>query len=119
MKKKILLIIIFLTVSGTYELFARQYEIPPSDTTSSSVPVISDKAMEVCVKLYNEAEWFLKEINNLPVDNYSQKSVNAYNAKVNKHSNMINIFNQDCAGKQSESACKAAKKLNNDSSPCR
>ncbi len=119
MKNKILLMTTFLVVFGTDELLARQYEIPPSHTTSSFVPVISDEAMEACVKLYNEAEWLFKEISNTSVDNYSQNSVNNYNTKVNKHSNMNNRFNSECAGKQSESACKAAKKLNNDSSPCR
>ncbi len=109
---------IFL-VFDTCELFAKQYEVPPSHATSSHVPVISDEAMEVCVKLYNETEWLFKEINNMPVDSYSQTSVNNYNKKVNDVSNMQNRFNSECAGKQSESACKAAKKLNNDPSPCR
>ena len=117
-KKNTFLLALILIITGNTSLMARQYIEPPSSTVSSA-PVISDEAMKACVKLYNEAEWLNEEIGNTHVDQYSQKSVNAYNAKVNKHSNMTNVFNRDCAGKQSESACKAAKKLNNDPSPCR
>jgi len=69
--------------------------------------------MEQCVKLYNEAEWLEDEIDSIQVDNYSQTSVNNYNKKINQLSQMTNIFNKNCAGKQSESAYKAARKLNN------
>ncbi len=88
------------------------YEVPPSSTTSTSVPWISDQAMEVCVILYNEGKWLDKKINQTQVDRYSQSSIDAYNSKVNQHSQMINKFNQDCAGKQSKSAYEAAQKLN-------
>lgn len=110
MKKTLLLIIACLFVYTTAQ--CRDYEIPPSDTTSSSVPYISDEAMEYCVKLYNEAKWLLEEIDRTVVNQYSQSSVNSYNSKVSKHSNMIDYFNKNCAGKQSYSAYKAAQKLN-------
>jgi len=107
------LLLISILVMTVTSLFARQYEAPPSSSTSSrSVPYISDEAMEQCVKLYNEAKWLNEEIDNTYVNQYSQESVDTYNRKVNKHSNMINIFNRDCAGKQSYSAWKAAQRLN-------
>jgi len=112
MKKNIFLFTLILLILGSANLSARQYEVPPSDTTSSSVPVISDEAMKECVILYNEAKWLSKEIGSMHVDQYSQKSVNIYNTKVNKHSDMTNKFNRDCAGKQSYSAWLAAQKLN-------
>lgn len=92
--------------------FGRDYVTPPSTSTSSSVPWIADAAMEECVKKYNEGKWLLAEINEIYVDKYSEDSVNYYNFQVTRHSKMINDFNRDCAGKQSESAYKAAKKLN-------
>lgn len=97
----------------TQSLVAETYKVPPSSSTSSHVPYISDAAMEQCVKLYNNAEWLEKEINSIQVDSYNQTSVNNYNNKVRKHSQMTSTFNKDCAGKQSESAYKAAQKLNN------
>lgn len=93
-------------------IFAKQYEVPPSSTTRNSVPVISDEAMEACVKLYNEIKWLGQELDTIQVDRYSEVSVNNYNAKVNKQQQMQNYFNQNCAGKQSESAKKAADNLN-------
>ena len=110
-KKNLFLLVLILIIAGSTNLMARQYVEPPS-SSASSAPVISDEAMKVCVKLYNEAEWLNEEIGNMHVDQYIQKSVNAYNAKVNKHSNMTNVFNRDCAGKQSYSAWKAAQELN-------
>lgn len=68
--------------------------------------------MEQCVKDYNEAKWLYEELNNTQVDQYSQASVDAYNAKVERHTRMTNAFNRNCAGKQSESARRAAEKLN-------
>ncbi len=102
-------------VLGTQSASAKTYEVPPSSSTSTHVPYISDQAMEACVKLYNEGEWLGDEIRSTQVDSYSRTSVDAYNNKVNRHSNMINAFNRDCAGKQSESAYKAAQKLNSKS----
>ena len=91
---------------------AQTYVVPPSSTTSSSVPIISDAAMEACVILYNDAENLKVDMNSMHVDNYSQVSVDKYNSKINRHSQMINRFNRDCAGKQSASAARAAAKLN-------
>ena len=88
------------------------YEVPPSTISSSSVPYISDYAMEQCVILYNKAKWRAKEIERTQVNQYSQASVDAYNNKVSSHARMLSIFNSDCAGKQSESAYRAAQELN-------
>ena len=96
--------IAFIAISLTYE-------VPPS-ITGSYAPVISDSAMEQCVKLYNKAKWLMDEIDQIQVNQYSQSSVDNYNSKVTRHSRMIGSFNQDCAGKQSESAYRAAQKLN-------
>lgn len=92
--------------------FGQKYEVPPSDVTSSYVPYISDSAMEQCVILYNKAKWLSDEIEKMQVDNYSQASVDAYNKEVSTHTSMLVTFNKDCAGKQSESAYKAAQQLN-------
>jgi len=107
--KKIIIAVILISQS----LFANQYQVPPTSSTRGSVPVISDAAMEECVKLYNKAKWLMEDIDRTQVDNYSQSSVNSYNTKVNRHGNMIKNFNRNCAGKQSYSAYKAAQKLNN------
>lgn len=93
-------------------LSAREYAVPPTSSTSGSVPVISDEAMEECVKIYNEAKWLSEKLNNTQVNQYDSASVNNYNNQAIKHSQMINYFNQNCAGKQSYSAWKAAQKLN-------
>jgi hypothetical protein len=55
----------------------------------------------------------MDEIDQIQVNQYSQLSVDNHNSKLTRHSKMISDFNQDCAGKQSESAYRAAKKLNN------
>ncbi|SHN93072.1 hypothetical protein BHECKSOX_2103 [Bathymodiolus heckerae thiotrophic gill symbiont] len=68
--------------------------------------------MEQCIILYNEAKWLGKEINSIQVNSYSQSSVNNYNNKVEQHTQMTSAFNKDCAGTQSESAYRAAQKLN-------
>lgn len=91
---------------------ARDYEIPPSTTTSANVPWITDAAMEECVKQYNEAKWLGEEIGTTKVDEYSQVSIDAYNSKISRYSQMTDYFNRSCAGKQSESAYRAAQKLN-------
>lgn len=103
---------IFLSIIAVSSVLAQTYEVPPSDRTSSSTPYISDEAMERCVVLYNEAKWLAEEIENTQVDQYSQTSVDAYNKKITGHASMIDAFNRDCAGKQSESAYKAAQELN-------
>ena len=113
MKETNYLLFIFVTITmGIEGLSAQVYEVPPSSTTSGSVPWIADDAMEVCVKLYNEGKWLGEEINRIQVDTYSQSSVDTYNNKVNQHSKMVNEFNQTCAGKQSKSAYDATQKLN-------
>ena len=105
------IILLMILIQGA---FAYEYKVPPSSTTHGHVPYISDEAMEQCVILYNQAEQLQYEISSTQVDNYSQYSVDNYNDKVRKHSHMINEFNQNCAGKQSESAYKAAQKLNDE-----
>ena len=102
----------FILILGGQHLGAQTYQIPPSRSTYSQVPYISDAAMEECVKLYNDAKWVGDEINRMDVNSYSQSSVNNYNKKVASHSQMTASFNNECAGKQSESAYKAARKLN-------
>ena len=110
------LYIIFVTflaiLTASSALNARDYEAPPSDSTFGDVPWISDAEMERCVKLYNEANWLEEELNGASVDQYSQASVNAYNKKAERYSEKIDYFNRNCAGKQSESAYRAAQKLN-------
>ncbi len=103
---------LFLSAIAIAGAFAQTYEVPPSDRTSSSTPYISDEAMERCVVLWNETKWLGEEIDNIQVNQYSEASVDAYNNKVTRHTNMTNAFNRDCAGKQSESAYKAAQELN-------
>lgn len=110
--KKLLFIFVLFAFLNAGNSFAQNYEIPPSDTTYSNVPYISDEAMEKCVILYNQAKWLAEEINATQVDRYSQVSVDAYNQKISRHSQMTTAFNRDCAGKQSESAYRAAQELN-------
>ena len=107
-----LLVALVLAALASVSAVAQQYEVPPSDSTTSSVPYISDDAMKECVRLYNEAKWLSEEIDSIQVDQYSEASVNAYNEKVSRHASMTESFNRDCAGKQSESAYKAAQELN-------
>jgi hypothetical protein len=105
--------IIFLSVfTASPTLTAQNYVIPPTSSIRNHVPVISDEKMEQCVKLYNESVWLFEKIDGTQVDSYSQQSVDNYNAMVNRHSGMTNEFNAECAGKQSRSACEAARKLN-------
>lgn len=104
--------ILALLVVASTEALAQTYEVPPSSSSPGSAPVISDAAMEQCVKLYNETKWFADSVNSSSVDSYDQASVDAHNAKVEKHSGMVDSFNRDCAGKQSQSAYEAAQKLN-------
>ena len=112
MKRLILGTALTLGLLGTSAL-AQGYEVPPSSSTYSSVPVISDEAMEACVILYNKGKWLGEKINKIQVDRYSQSSIDTYNNKVNQHSSMISDFNRNCAGKQSQSAYEATQRLNN------
>lgn len=103
---------LFLCLFVSNGASARNYEVPPSSRTSANVPYISDAAMERCVKIYNDAKWLHAELSRSNVDQYSPSSVSAYNAQVARHSKMTDYFNTNCAGKQSESAYRAAQKLN-------
>ena len=109
--KKITLVGLLVCTS----IFSQEYVVPPSDSTRSHVPVISDATMEKCVKLYNEAKWLGEKLNKIVVDSYSQESVDNYNKEIKAHSTMTATFNKECAGKQSQSAYDAAKKLNQQS----
>ena len=94
-------------------VMANQYYVmPPTSSTYANVPVISDAQMEQCVEIYNQAKWLEKSLQNAYIDPYSNASVNTYNQQVARHSQMLNWFNQNCAGKQSYSACEAARELN-------
>ncbi len=102
-------ILLILSISFT-QMFSQKYEVPP-DIRGNGI-VISDAAMEECVKLYNETKWLNEEIDRTVVDQYNSYSVNEYNDKVNKANMMSKRFNRDCAGRQSQSAYEAAQKLN-------
>ena len=105
---------IFLTAyfTTTNVLANQHYITPPTSSTRGYVPVISDGMEQQCVEIYNQAKWLGDSLQNTYVDQYSSASVNAYNQKIVQHSQMINWFNQNCAGKQSRSACEAAMELN-------
>lgn len=105
-------IILLSCLLSTTAIASESYVTPPTSSTRGSVPVISDKQMEQCVKLYNETEWLYKKLGSVYVDSYSQKSVDNYNEMVSQHSRMTTEFNISCAGKQSRSACKAVQKIN-------
>ncbi len=111
---KLLVALAWVALSAISAALAQEqeYEVPPSDSTSSSAPVISDDAMKECVRIYNEAKWLADEIDGAEVDQYSEVAVNAHNDKVARHTSMTDAFNRDCAGKQSESAYRAAQELN-------
>lgn len=111
MIKYILFLFLFSFISS-YVYASRVYVEPPSDTTYSHVPVISDEEMELCVKVYNETIWISDELNYNNVNVYSETEVSEYNKKANHVNKMTEWFNQNCAGKQSRSACEAAQKLN-------
>ena len=101
-----------INVTLCFSSYAQQYVVPPSKSTRQHVPVISDAAMEKCVKLYKEANWLNDKLGMMVVDSYDQDAVAKYNGEIDKHSIMTNKFNKDCAGKQSQSAYEAARKLN-------
>lgn len=112
--KQTRLAIILCLISPSISLAetAQNFVAPPTSTTTSYVPTISDEAMEECVKIYNEAKWIGEKLDATVVDNYSEDSVNAYNKMVTQHQQRQNKFNAQCAGKRSYSACKAVQKLN-------
>ncbi|OOF44795.1 hypothetical protein [Rodentibacter trehalosifermentans] len=109
-KKRTFLIVCSLLAG--FAMANQPYTAPPTSFTQGYVPVISDAQMEQCVEIYNQAKWLGKALQNTYIDQYSQVSVNSYNDKVAQHQQMINWFNQNCAGKQSRSACEAARELN-------
>lgn len=88
------------------------YKIPPTSLTSGYVPVISDKQMKECVKIYNKIEWLGQHLNTAYVNQYSLNEVNTYNNNLQSYNKMVDWYNLNCADKQSKSACEAAKKLN-------
>ena len=88
------------------------YEIPPSTQTQGYAPVISDEAMQECVKIYNEALAIEKALSSARVNEHSSYEVNLYNESIRAYSQLIDRFNANCAGKQSYSACKAVQELN-------
>ena len=106
--------LIFLTTClvTTNVLANQHYVVPPTSSTRGYVPVISDEMEQQCVEICNQAKWLGDSLQNTYVDQYSIASVNSYNQQVAQHSQMIDWFNQNCAGKQSYSACKAAMELN-------
>lgn len=104
--------IVFFSLICIGFLYGRYYEVPPTHSGYGSTGVISDKAMEDCVKLYNKTKWLGEEINSMYVDRYDSNSVNEYNQKVRKYKSMIATFNAECAGKQSQSAYETAQRLN-------
>lgn len=95
-----------------HSVLANHYVAPPTSSTRGYVPVISDQLMEQCVEVYNQAKWLGEELDRTYVNQYSNYEVNAYNQKVAQQQQMSHWFNQNCAGKQSRSACKAAQELN-------
>lgn len=106
--KKIFFIVIICAAS-----LARQgYEIPPTSSGYGYAPTISDEQMELCVEHYNQAKRIQDELSMTSVNRYSQYEVDSYNSKVREADMLIDWFNENCAGKQSSSACEAAKKLN-------
>ena len=102
--------VLFVLSITLTQMFSQNYEVPP-EVRGNGIG-ISDAAMEECVKLYNETKWLNEEIDRTVVDQYNSYSVNSYNAKVNKANMMNQMFNRDCAGRQSQSADEAAEKLN-------
>lgn len=113
---------IFATTNALAET-DKVYVVPPSSSISSPTgpPSISDEEAKVCVELYNEAQWLEEDIEQSvnAVDRSDKNAVNAHNAKISDYRNMINKYNQDCAGKHSGSAQDATDELNqnNQSSP--
>lgn len=101
-----------LLLSSVSGVTQQEYKMPPSQRTIGSVSVISDKKMEECVKLFNEANWLAQKLDVTIVNSYSESEVSAYNTNVMKYETMIDRFNSECAGKQSRSACEATQKLN-------
>lgn len=75
------LTLLMASIVFSYNITADTYVVPPTSSTYSSVPVISDAAMEYCVKLHNEGKWLGNKINSITVNTHSQQSVDDYNKK--------------------------------------
>ena len=88
--------LLFLCVAS-YIFANNGYEIPPSSSTFGYVPVISDRQMEECVRVYN---------------NILRIERNMSSSQVSQYNNSVNWYNNNCAGKQSQSACEATNRLN-------
>ncbi len=86
--------LLFLCAVGY--VWGNSYEVPPSSSTYGYVPVISDRQMEECVRVYNEILSMERSIN----------------PQVSQYNSYVDWYNTNCAGKQSQSACEAANKLN-------
>lgn len=110
LKKIIGLSLGLLLISTT--TYSKTYEVPPSSSSSSHAPVISDELMKQCVILYNQAMQLEKILANTIVNQYSAYEVNNYNINVNRLRQLVSSFNMNCAGKQSESAYRITKELN-------
>lgn len=81
--------IALLFMCVTSYIFANNgYEVPPSSSTFGYAPVISDRQVEECVRVYN---------NILRMERNYSSSVSQYN-------NSVDWYNNNCAGKQSQSA---------------
>jgi hypothetical protein len=91
MKKILYMPLLILSIMAVENAIAKVYIVPPLSSTSSHVPIISDKQMESCVIIYNKL-----------IDQSEKPS---------RHNFLVNYFNENCAGKQSESAAKAAREL--------
>lgn len=110
MYKKLLMSIFLYSISAIS--IANQYIMPPTTGTNGYVPVMSDQQTEQCVEIYNKANWLKDTINQTYVNQYSSEEVNQYNNNIIQLNQWTSWFNQNCAGKQSYSACKAAQELN-------
>ena len=89
-----------IAILGAFEIDG-DYEIPPSAQTYGNAHVISDEMMKECVKIYNKVLALERTLNLNLVNRYSSHEVNLYNQNVRMHSQLIDWFNANCAGKQS------------------
>lgn len=88
------------------------FTVPPSDSSYRYAPVISDEMMQKCVEVYNQTKWLKDELSAKQYNLNSNKAVKDFNKKVDEVNSLSSWFNQNCAGKQSKSACEATNKLN-------
>lgn len=112
LNNKLLISLCLMTILTGNCLSDQVYTTPPSARSYGHVPVISDEMMQKCVEVYNQAKWLKDELSAKQYSLNSNEAVQDYNNKVNEVNSLSNWFNQNCAGKQSRSACEAANKLN-------